>query len=122
MEYYNSKKICDLCPLFHFDRPSCTITTCNLPLLNIEKHRTNQPYHPKIESIKAVRFKQPVNSPQYCGEWTNLMYRPIIQGGFSYRGVYKLFPIDIPPNSPVLCRPTSIPPTDFRGITVYCRP
>lgn len=55
MEYYNSKKLCDLCPLFHFDRPSCAITTCNLPLLNIEKHRTNQPYHPKIESIKAVR-------------------------------------------------------------------
>ncbi|XP_017755900.1 PREDICTED: uncharacterized protein LOC108547755 [Eufriesea mexicana] len=115
------KKICDLCPLSHFDRISCTVTTCNWPLLNIERHRTNQPYCPKIKPIKAVRFKQPANSPQNYGPWTNLMYRPIIQGGFRYRGVYKLLPLDLPPSSPVLSRPVPVTPTDFRGISVYCR-
>ncbi|XP_043581048.1 uncharacterized protein LOC122567038 isoform X2 [Bombus pyrosoma] len=114
------KRICDLCPLDHFNRIGCMVTTCNWPLLNIVQQRTNQPYLRKIEPIKGVRFKQPANSPQRHGSWTNLMYRPIVQGGFRYRGVYKLLPLDLSPNSPVLSRPAPVPPTDFRGITVYC--
>ncbi|XP_017798083.1 PREDICTED: keratin-associated protein 16-1-like [Habropoda laboriosa] len=114
--------ICDLCPLNHFDRSSCTITTCNLPLLNTEQQRTNEPYCRRIESIKAVRFKQHANSPQGYGPGTNLIYRPLVQGGLRYRGVHKLVPLSPPPNSPVLCRPASIKPTDFLGMVMYCRP
>ncbi|CAL7934562.1 unnamed protein product [Xylocopa violacea] len=115
------KIICDLCPLSHFNRSGCTVTTCNWPLLNVERQRTNQPYCRKIEPIKAVRFAQPVNSPQNYGRCTNLMYRPLVQGGFGYRGVYKLVPLDFPPTCAVLSRAAPVRPTDFRGMTVYCR-
>lgn len=49
------KRICDLCPLDHFNRIGCMVTTCNWPLLNIVQQRTNQPYLRKLEPIKGVR-------------------------------------------------------------------
>lgn len=67
------------------------------------------------------RFKQPVNTRRGFAAWTNLMYRPIIQGALKYRGVYKLVPLDPPPCSPVLCRPAPDRPTDSTGMVVYRR-
>ncbi|XP_076239983.1 uncharacterized protein LOC143182681 [Calliopsis andreniformis] len=113
---------CHLCPRSHVDRTNCTITTCIWPLLNIERHKTCQVYSPRIEPVKAIRFKQPVNALRGYGPCTNLMYRPIVQGGFSYRGVDKLVPLGLPPNSPVLCRPTPVRPTDPSQMIVYSAP
>ncbi|XP_017878079.1 uncharacterized protein LOC108623791 [Ceratina calcarata] len=123
METKLDKRVCDYCPLAHFDREGCTVTTCNWPMLNVDPRcRTNHPYGRKIEPIKGVRFRQPSNSPLNLGYCTNLMYRPLIQGGIAYRGVYKIVPLDFPPNDPVLARPGPVRPTDFKGMTVYCRP
>ncbi|KAF7397400.1 hypothetical protein HZH68_008622 [Vespula germanica] len=101
----------------------CTLITCSLPPPRIRRPKLScKAYFPKIEPIKAIRFAPAANPPHGCGQWTNLTYRPIIQGGFSYYGVDKLIPRGPPPGPPVLCRPTPVKPSDSPGMIVYSAP